>query len=219
MKVYLNKYKYHWISPITIVDYMFFWTDWSKCSRNKYVIRNEDWVDSPKWADELADKLTPISKVIQWVWDKIDHKIDYVHIDRWDVWSADNTLALIITPLLKKLREDKHGHAMVDDEDAPEEIRSTAPGARDGLDEYDWDNFSEKRWNYVLDEMIWAFEQKTLDDDDGHFYDHSECDYKNGDFMEQMSKLKVDREGLNKHQERKTNGYRLFGKYYENLWT
>ena len=32
------------------------------------------------------------------------------------------------------------------------------------------------------------------------------------------SKLKVDWDGLKAHQERKTNGYRLFGKYYEGLW-
>jgi len=29
---------------------------------------------------------------------------------------------------------------------------------------------------------------------------------------------KWDREGANAHQERMTNGFKLFGKYYENLW-
>ena len=33
MKVYINKYKDHWISPYTMIDYVFFWKDWSKCSR------------------------------------------------------------------------------------------------------------------------------------------------------------------------------------------
>ena len=33
MKVYINKYKDHWISPYTMLDYLFFWKDWSKCSR------------------------------------------------------------------------------------------------------------------------------------------------------------------------------------------
>jgi len=33
-----------------------------------------------------------------------------------------------------------------------------------------------------------------------------------------MDKLKVDREGLEAHQKRKANGYRLFGRYYQNLW-
>ena len=67
--------------------------------------------------------------------------------------------------------------------------------------------------------LIWAFEQKILDDDDGQFYDHSECEHPADDIMTQLSKLKVDREGLKKHEERKANGYRLFGKYYETLWT
>jgi len=35
VKVYISNYKDHWISPYTFLDYMFFWTDWSKCSRNK----------------------------------------------------------------------------------------------------------------------------------------------------------------------------------------
>jgi hypothetical protein len=29
---------------------------------------------------------------------------------------------------------------------------------------------------------------------------------------------KVDMEGMQRMQERITNGFRLFGKYYENLW-
>jgi hypothetical protein len=33
-----------------------------------------------------------------------------------------------------------------------------------------------------------------------------------------MAKLKVDRAGLEAWQARKSNGYRLFGKYYEALW-
>ena len=34
MKVYINKYKDHWVSPYTMLDYIFFWKDWSKCSRS-----------------------------------------------------------------------------------------------------------------------------------------------------------------------------------------
>ena len=85
MKVYINKYKNHWISPLTIVDYMFFWTAWSKCSRYKGYTPDSEWIDSPKWADRLADYLTPVSHAIQWAWDLVDRKIDYVHVDYWDV--------------------------------------------------------------------------------------------------------------------------------------
>ena len=37
MRVYINKYKDHWISPYTMLDYAFFWTDWSKCSRDNSI--------------------------------------------------------------------------------------------------------------------------------------------------------------------------------------
>ena len=33
MKIYISGYRDHWISPYTMLDYVFFWTDWSKCSR------------------------------------------------------------------------------------------------------------------------------------------------------------------------------------------
>ena len=92
MIVYINKYKDHWISPYTILDYMFFWTDWSKCSRKKGIPTLEDeknYVEHPEWVEKWSDRLTPISRAIQWVWDKIDRKIDYVKIDRWDTWSMD----------------------------------------------------------------------------------------------------------------------------------
>jgi cytochrome c2 len=73
----------------------------------------------------------------------------------------------------------------------------------------------------VLAEMIWAFEQKVRDDDESEFFDHSECGDVN-DFIknptEHLSKSRVDWAGLKQHQERKQNGFRLFGKYYQNLW-
>lgn len=214
MKVYLNKYKNHWISPITIVDYMFFWTAWSKCSRNKLYIPDEEFVDSPKWADKLADRLTWLSKTIQWVWSRLDRKIDYVKIDYWDTWSCDHTLSYIITPMLKQLKATKHGYGWIDDEDVPEELKSHN-GTKD--DEYSWDSNAEARYNWVLDEMIWAFEQKTLEDDTAEFYDHTESE-KEPDFMKSLKKLKVDRPGLEAHEKRKENGYRLFGKYFQTLW-
>lgn len=213
MKVYINNYKDHWISPITIVDYLFFWTDWSKCSRNKYVIPDEQWVDSPEWADKLADKLKPLSEAIRWVWSKFDREIRYVKIDHYDVWSMDHTLAYIIVPMLKTLRDVKHGHPLCDDEDAPEEFSSKlVPENESG-----WDDNASKRWDWILNEMIWAFEQKINDDGEAQFYDHTESS-KEKDFNESIKKLKVDREGLKNHWDRMANGFRLFGKYYQHLW-
>lgn len=42
MKVYISKYRDHWISPYTMLDYLFWWTDWSKCSRWKLSQTLED---------------------------------------------------------------------------------------------------------------------------------------------------------------------------------
>jgi hypothetical protein len=68
-----------------------------------------------------------------------------------------------------------------------------------------------------MDEMIWAFEQLNDDDDESQFFDHSECG-ENESVMESASKIKVDWDALRAHQERKANGFRLFGKYYQGLW-
>ena len=57
MKVYISGYRDHWISPYTMLDYMFWWTDWSKCSRDKTVIRSlaeereHKYVERPEWVE------------------------------------------------------------------------------------------------------------------------------------------------------------------------
>ena len=91
MKVWISNYRDHWISPYTIIEHIFFWTDWSKCGRNKGVIADEDYVDHPAWVNKLADKITPISTAIRVVLDFIHPPISHVKIDRWDTWSMDHT--------------------------------------------------------------------------------------------------------------------------------
>jgi hypothetical protein len=111
-----------------------------------------------------------------------------VKIDPWDTWNMDHTLALIATPMLKQLRETKHGAPYVDEADVPEELRkSAAPPTKN---EWDTDDNHFKRWDWILDEMIFSFESKITDD-----WENREANH-----------------------ERITNGFRLFGKYYENLW-
>jgi len=157
---------------------------------------------------------------------KGDQKIN-VRIDPWDTWSMDNTLAHIIVPMLKQLRDTKHGSPWVDDEDVPAKIRSTkAPKPKQ---EGEWDNNVHKRWDYVLGEMIFAFEAKTNDWED-QFYSGN-CDFqfipyiKDGKNtgMKEMVKgpkdtFKVNQKAKNKFEARMKNGFRLFGKYYEGLW-
>lgn len=117
-----------------------------------------------------------------WIYSKKKRKIN-IHIDDYDVWNADHTLALIILPVLVKLKEVKHGSPCVDNEDVPEEIAK--------LDVH-------QKWNYVLDEIIWTFEQLADPDKE---YD-----------------LPSDRETQINYSNRITNGLILFGKYYRGLW-
>ena len=215
MKVWISNYRDHWISPYTIIEYVFFWTDWSKCGRKKDVVDDKDYVDHPKWVDKWADRIAPISNVIRVVLDYIQPPIKYVKIDRWDTWSMDHTLALIILPMLKQLDITKHGAPFTEDDDVPEYLRSYMAQPKEH--EWDTDSLHFMRWDWILAEMIWAFEQELKDDDEHQFFDHSASEGIK-DFNERISKLKVDEKGLKAHQERKKNGFRLFGKYYQNLW-
>jgi hypothetical protein len=211
----MNGYPDHWLSPYTIIDYTFYWTKWSKCHRDNGIIEDTDWIDRPKWADKWAERLDPICQVIKRIRQVIHPQIRYVKIDRYDTWSMDNTLAHIIHPMLVQLNKEKHGAPFTDDNDVPKELRSYVAPPKEN--EWDTDANHFKRWDYILGEMIWAFEQELKDDDEAQFYDHSESDNAKT-WDEKMNRLKVDREGLEAHQKRKANGFRLFGSYYQNLW-
>jgi hypothetical protein len=116
-----------------------------------------------------------------------------VQIDPWDTVSADHTLALIILPVLKQFRAKNNLSPDIDNKDVPAELHKKLETYYAG-----WD----KRWAWVVDEMIFAFE---------HIVDHEwELMY----FGETK-----DLEGFEKVNERIANGLRLFGKYYRGLWT
>lgn len=140
-----------------------------------------------------------------------------VQIDKWDTWSADHTLALIIAPLLQKMKDDKQGAPNIDDADVPEHLRSTA--AIPTENGWDTDDNWHLRWEYVLDEMIFAMQEIASDDSgEGQFYDHSEVDESKG-IMNQINAIKVDSEGLKAHEARVQKGCELFGKYFQALWS
>ena len=137
MKVYLSKYRYHWISPYTVLEKVFFWRE---------IDYDEPIID--KW----SDRLTPICQGIQKVLDFIHPKINYVKIDRWDTWSMDYSLSFIVVPMLKQLKETKHGAPFVDDEDVPEELKSTSAPPKEN--DYDTDENHFKRWDWALNETV-----------------------------------------------------------------
>ena len=172
MKVYIGPYRRRWSSHIHY-GYM----------NKKY---NHDWTDSTTTFEHLLEKYENFldwiyNNTINRVFDLFKEQKIKIRIDDYDIWSMDETLALIILPMLKKLKEHNYGSSTVDNEDVSEDLR------------IDGDDLHPKRWDYVLDEMIWAFERKVEND---YLYDES---YK-------------------ERQKRMNNGFRLFGKYYEALW-
>lgn len=240
MKIYISKYRDHWISPYSILDRMFWWTDWSRCSRwtlaESLADQQRDttaYVEHPAWVDRWADRLEPVSRFLNRVLDIVHPRVEYVRIDRWDTWSMDHTLAPIILPMLRQLKSTKHGSPFVDDEDVPEHLRSTAAPPK--ANEWDIDDNHHARWNWVMDEMIFAFDMKSRNDWEDEFHS-GDIDIKwtpvNADGDEvakgQHKHFRMDRgpkdthvydaEGAQKVQQRITNGFRLFGKYYEGLW-
>ena len=219
MKVWLSNYRNHWISPYTILKKVCFW---EKDEDRIYNLKDEPDNTYEKW----VNLLDPICQVIQKVLNFVHPRFNYVKLDQWDTWSMDHTLAYIIHPMLLQLKETKHGAPYTDDKDVPKELKSTSAPPKGN--EWDTDEFHFQRWDYILDEMIWAFEQELKDDDESAFFDHSAYDKPDGsksnhkewfdDMTKAQSKLKVNWKGLKEHQKRKANGFRLFGRYYQNLW-
>ena len=157
------------------------------------------------------------------------NRAETVVIDDYDVWNLDHSLALIIVPALKLLKKKKQGAPVVQNEDVPENLRVSKEEEEDvatgGTDEHYFE-----RWDYVLDQMIWAFQQKLEDweekfysgETDTSFVKIKEKDDKGEELYEMVNgpnhTFEVDTEGMKKFQARMTNGYKLFGKYYEGLW-
>ena len=110
-----------------------------------------------------------------------------IQIHDYDVEAMDYTLALIIAPMLRKFKAARDCSPFVEDEDVPEAIRTTA--AKVSKKEYEEDEFLHDRWDWVLDEMIAAFEA-----------------------------IAEDQESTKEREMRVDRGLRYFGKYYRSLW-
>lgn len=245
MFVYKSKPRNHWISPYTMLDYVFFWTDWSRRHRNTSlaatledearIMRGEKstWVERPEWTDKWSDYLTPVSRAIQWVLDWVHPEINIVKIHKSDTWSMDHTLTPIILPMLKQLKATKHGSPFVDDEDVPDHLKSTAAPPKEN--DWDTDDNHHDRWDWVMSEMIFAFEHKADDswqdefrsgnidfvsvpiDRDGNEVPKGEHDYYRMDRGPNDTYV-CDYDGMRVVELRIQNGFRLFGKYFQSLW-
>ena len=163
--------------------------------------------------------LTWLYRFLLWI-DKFKKRTIDVRIDRYDTWSMDHTLAHIILPMLKQLKATKHGAPFVEMPDRPEHLQCYREP-----EDYDTDKFHFEAWDWVLDEMIFAFDSKVNDGWEDQF-ETGESDLQWKKLEDGMSEMvrgpndtKVyDWEGRKKYQERISNGFRLFGKYYESLW-
>jgi len=222
VKIYIGPYASHWSGRKFQHWYLhkkykkYYWEiDEEKYDRFDRVIdKVSDW-----WEDVL--NLT-INKYFHWRNRKIK-----VRIDRYDTWNMDHTLALITLPMLKQLKETKHGSPLIDDEDVPEHLRSTSapPLTKQEKSCGVSDENLHKRWEWLLDELIWTFEQLADEDSDSQFYSGKSDilweNQENGLFeMKRGPKdtFKLDREGLDAFNKRISNGLVLFGKYYRGLW-
>ena len=208
MKVYISGYRDHWVSPYTIIKRVCFWRVLTTKSDDV-----DAWYDEP-WAEKWADRLQPWCEKLREFLDWIHPPVRYVKIDYYDTWSMDHTLAHIIHPMLKQLQATAHGSGHTDPEDVPEHLRpKVAPSAANNYD----DETIHERWQWVMSEMIWAFEQELKDDDTSQFYDHSGVNH-SAPLQAQIGQIQVNRPALEAHEKRKANGFRLFGKYYQSLW-
>ena len=122
-------------------------------------------------------------------------EIHRVKIDKFDTWNMDVTLAYIIVPMLKQLKEVKHGAPFVDNEDVSDELRASDEDLHTYSKNGETDEHYFDRWDYVMDEMIFAFQSKL----DEQFFSDQILNY-------------------DAYSDRINNGFKLFGKYYNGLW-
>ncbi|NDD53479.1 hypothetical protein EBZ39_06330 [bacterium] len=187
MKVFIGPYK-NWWGPYQIADLLQY-VGFSK-SRTHRIGR---------W---LAD--TSLADLCEWIHARRKRSVK-ITVHDYDVWGMDNTIALIALPLLKRLKEKKQGSPHVDDEDVPEHLRSinakplTEEEANSGYP----DNNFHLRWDWVIDEIIWGFENMIADDaGEIDFYENN----------------KLDPEAHRKFHDRIQNAMCLFGKYLQGMW-
>ena len=223
MKIYLSNYRDHWISPYTILEKVFFWRE---IDYDEPIIK------------KLSDTLNPFCVAWHKFLDFVHPRINYVKIDHYDTWSMDSTLAPIILTMLKQLRDTKHGSPLVEPDDLPEYMRTTTTEDWDSQRVFDFYNEDipdgydvHKRWDWVLNEMIFAFEHMVDDEWENEFISgehdliHVPFEWnENGKPKLYTTEhglnhtYKCDYDGLFKVHERMGNGFKLFGKYYRGLW-
>ena len=209
MKIFLSNY-IDYIGPYQLAQKLLFWKDKNSSQVNDlghflkhgYILSEEEKREEDErnfssfftFIDFLENEnkkpSTKLNDFCEWVYSKLK-RIEFVHIDKYDTWNMDHSLAKIIHPMLLKLKETKQGSPNVDLEDVPEYLRPS-DSQYNYYEEGKLDVYFHDRWDYVVDTMIYAFNaiSKQLDEGDDYY------------------EPETIKEGL-----------RLFGKYYQDLWT
>ena len=115
-----------------------------------------------------------------------------IHIDDFDVWSLDYTLACIIHPALVRLKETKHGYPELWEDGMVTHHNYDRQLHFDFIDEEVETKYLIDKWNVIMDKMIYSFEQIVKD--------------KLFDITDQKQ-LEEIQEGID-----------LFAKHYTSLW-
>lgn len=151
---------------------------------------------------------------------KVDIKLNNVHgvlssviIKDEDVYCMTTVLSHIIYPMLKQFNNCNCAFPDFKEEDLellPEDVRQMK---------------SEEKWQWILDEMTWAFEQQYMDWEDQYY--SGTCDIyfeeiEGEEFLEMKygpnHTFSVDEKGLQSHYDRMQRGFKLFGQHFLNLW-
>jgi hypothetical protein len=241
MKVKIGPYE-NWFGPYQLAEKLMFWVPKKKDEHGfahtaDRVYRFGEWLahgsiePEPK-VGEVYDMLhnerhyTWLYRFLSWIHSKQRRKVK-VQIDPWDTWNMQDTLGYIIRPMLVKLKAEQHGAPYIDPKDCPPELQP-AKLTKKEKDAGTTDSTHFERWDWVLDEIIFAF--NTLP---GGANENWEDEFFKGEYDWQWKKLEdgmsemvegpkhtaeVDWDGRKKVEERIQNGFALFGKYYQQLW-
>jgi hypothetical protein len=129
--------------------------------------------------------------------DSDEPRFESIEIHKYDSWNAFETIAKVVYPILVQLKATKKGYALVSAEDAPgidlepSEVES---------------GYSEARWDYVLDEIIWTMKELAENELSAPSYDTMNSDLSNWQDVYKTYNARVQK------------GCELFGRYFRNLW-
>lgn len=148
-----------------------------------------------------------------------------IKIDKWDSWSADATIGMIVVPIIKQLKKKKQGIPahfldkeytnLVSSKEYWEEKKGGPLHKR----EKELFKLAEKRWDAVLNEIIWSFDQLHNCWEDKYYHKRKKDETVESKTDNNLAyRFSFDEDGARSHESRIEAGLHLFAKYARNLW-